>query len=243
MKQSRITIITVVYNDVKKIEDTILSVINQVFKDFEYIIIDGGSTDGTIDIINKYLSFLKDFLSEPDNGIYDAMNKAIDLASGEWLIFMNSGDRFANREVLQTIFNQDIPISIKFLFSDWYFCDFLKDKNKLEYIKSDYGKGNILHQSVIYKSELHNQFGKYIVNPKTIISDYIFFNVIPIEYVLKTEIPISINDRNGISSNYWSLEQKIAIDFVFSKISFKKMFFLYVRYILHRLKKGTWILK
>ena len=87
-----ISIITVVYNDVKTIEQTIQSVILQPYENKEYIIIDGGSTDGTVDIIRKYSLNLSFWVSEPDRGIYDAMNKGISLAKGELIGIINAND-------------------------------------------------------------------------------------------------------------------------------------------------------
>ncbi len=95
-----ISVVTVVFNGAKNIEKTIVSVLNQNYKNVEYIIIDGGSTDGTIEIIKKHEPKIKYWTSKPDKGIYDAMNKAIDIATGEWINFMNCGDRFASDEVL-----------------------------------------------------------------------------------------------------------------------------------------------
>lgn len=107
MSQYNVTVITVVYNGVISIESTIKSVINQSYSDFEYIIIDGGSKDGTIDIINKYKKNLTYFVSEKDSGIYDAMNKGISNSHGKWLIFMNSGDTFYNSNVLSNVFSKN----------------------------------------------------------------------------------------------------------------------------------------
>ena len=87
-----VSIITVVFNSEKYLENTILSVISQAYDNVEYIIIDGGSTDGTIDIIKKYEDKLDYWISESDDGIYDAMNKGIDLVTGEWVNFVNSSD-------------------------------------------------------------------------------------------------------------------------------------------------------
>lgn len=99
-----ISIITVVYNGEKYLEETILSVINQTYENIEYIIIDGGSSDGTLDIIKKYEDKIDYWVSEKDDGIYEAMNKGIDIASGKWINFMNAGDNFYSNVVIQTIF-------------------------------------------------------------------------------------------------------------------------------------------
>jgi glycosyltransferase involved in cell wall biosynthesis len=95
-----VSVITVVYNGEATIEATIRSVVEQEYKGLEYIVIDGGSTDGTVAIIRKYESRISWWKSESDKGIYDAMNKGIELAKGDWINFMNAGDIFASNEVL-----------------------------------------------------------------------------------------------------------------------------------------------
>ena len=91
--QVLISVVTVSYNAVSTIEQTILSVINQTYPHIEYIIIDGGSTDGTVDVIKKYADKITYWVSEPDKGIYDAMNKGLRRVRGDWCVFMNSGDK------------------------------------------------------------------------------------------------------------------------------------------------------
>ena len=103
-----ITVVTVVFNDINNIENTIRSTINQTYKNIEYIIVDGNSTDGTIALINKYKKDLTHFVSEKDKGIYDAMNKGAMLATGEWIIFINAGDVFSDLNILSDIFKDRI---------------------------------------------------------------------------------------------------------------------------------------
>ena len=102
----KVTIITVSYNAKNDIERTIKSVLEQTLPNVEYIIMDGGSTDGTVDIIKKYGDKISYWISEPDNGIYDAMNKAIDLANGDWINFLNAGDTFVDNDTIANFVNQ-----------------------------------------------------------------------------------------------------------------------------------------
>ncbi|MDB5087308.1 MAG: glycosyl transferase [Mucilaginibacter sp.] len=99
-----LSVITIVYNNVKDIERTILSVLNQTYPNIEYIIIDGKSTDGTLQIIEKYKSRIAKLISEKDGGIYDAMNKGLAIATGDYVIFMNSGDEFFEPTTVQEVF-------------------------------------------------------------------------------------------------------------------------------------------
>jgi glycosyltransferase involved in cell wall biosynthesis len=106
-----ISIVTVVYNGEKYLEETIQSIINQTYENIEYIIIDGASTDGTVDIIKKYENQIDYWVSEKDDGIYNAMNKGLDLSSGEWVNFMNSGDKFIDFNTIKELKFDDFSAS------------------------------------------------------------------------------------------------------------------------------------
>ena len=97
------SIITVNFNNKEGLRKTIESVIHQTFRDFEFIIIDGGSTDGSVDVLKEYDSLIDFWVSEPDGGIYQGMNKGIKKATGEYLNFMNSGDCFYSKEILEKV--------------------------------------------------------------------------------------------------------------------------------------------
>ena len=99
-----LSVITVVYNNVRDVERTLLSVLGQTYDAIEYIVVDGASTDGTLDIIGQYRSRISKFISEPDKGIYDAMNKGLALATGDYVIFMNSGDEFYSADTVAKVF-------------------------------------------------------------------------------------------------------------------------------------------
>jgi glycosyltransferase involved in cell wall biosynthesis len=106
MSEVKISVITVAYNEAATIEATLMSVLEQTYRPIEYIVIDGGSDDGTADIIRKYQDRLAYWVSEPDEGIYDAMNKGIRVAHGDYLNFMNSGDCFYSKKTVEEVVAQ-----------------------------------------------------------------------------------------------------------------------------------------
>ena len=148
-----ITVVTVVFNGEKFLEETILSVINQTYDNVEYIIIDGGSTDTTLDIIKRYEYAIDYWVSEKDKGIYDAMNKGIDLATGEWINFMNAGDLLL--KVPDLLRSKDIVII--YGKAKIYGNKILKVKSIIK-LDDFYSGMAVCHQACFYR----NKVAKYI---------------------------------------------------------------------------------
>jgi glycosyltransferase involved in cell wall biosynthesis len=104
MFQPKLTVITIVYNNVRDIERTVLSVLNQSYANIEYLLIDGASNDGTLEILKQYEGRIGKLVSEQDKGIYDAMNKGLSMATGDYVLFMNSGDEIYASDTVEKIF-------------------------------------------------------------------------------------------------------------------------------------------
>lgn len=171
-----VTVITVCYNAVDTIEHTILSVLTQSYTNIEYIIVDGASTDGTINIVEKYKEKLSIFVSEPDRGIYDAMNKAITLSHGKWINFMNSGDSFVDNHVIENVFANTFPDVIKVVYGDVVRCfpnqqSVVQRFNNLELGTIQY---NLNHQSTFINGDMMRTM-KYDLKYR-ISADANFFN-------------------------------------------------------------------
>lgn len=165
----QISVITVVYNDKKHLEQTIQSVVNQVYKNIEYLIIDGGSTDGTLDVIKKHEGQVSYWLSESDSGIYDAMNKGIHAANGDYLIFLNAGDTFASNRLLEDV-AQDISLNdypdVVYGSANIYSENgvFIKELNALQFTRLNlilFGTRTVCHQSIFVKKSISPLYSKY----------------------------------------------------------------------------------
>lgn len=174
----KITIITVVYNNVNTIESTIQSVLNQTYSNIEYIIIDGISTDGTIDIVKKYQSYLT-FISQSDNGMYDALNFGIGIATGEVVGIINADDRLADNFVIEKIANHFIKnIYIDCIIGDIAFVSKSDPDKIVRYYSSKNFKPSKFawgfmpaHPSFFCKIKFFKLFGGYKTNFE-IASDY-----------------------------------------------------------------------
>jgi len=167
-KKPLISIITVTFNAVNVLESTILSIIHQTFTDFEYIIVDGNSSDGTQDIIKKYKDKISKILIENDNGLYDAMNKAIRIAEGEYLWFLNAGDQMFDDYTLLNLFKHE-PIA-DIIYSDTLVVTYeghsvgllseLTHNNAPQHLRwTDMKRGMVVcHQSFIVKKEIAPEY-------------------------------------------------------------------------------------
>ena len=152
-----ISIATVVYNDVANFEATILSTLNQSYKNIEYLIIDGGSTDGTVDLIKKYNDSIDYWISEPDNGIYDAMNKALKIANGDFLIFMNSGDSFFSTDALVEVAHNIHDLNAIYYGNAIYLNSLTSEQFQRGGIFNKYrlAKTNICHQTIFFSKKVY----------------------------------------------------------------------------------------
>ena len=157
----KISIVTVAYNCREVIERTILSVVHQDYDNFEYVVIDGGSNDGTVNIIRQYEQYMAFWSSERDRGIYDAMNKSLAHVTGDWVIFMNAGDTFAADDVLTQVFVPNRWENVGVVYGDinqFYegMGSFVRRYNGM---KASEVPLNICHQACFTRSEVLNRYG------------------------------------------------------------------------------------
>jgi glycosyltransferase involved in cell wall biosynthesis len=165
----RITVITVCLNAAPVIEATLRSVLAQDYPNFEYVVVDGGSSDGTADAIRKHAGRISAFVSEPDQGVYDAMNKGVELAKGEFLLFMNAGDVFAADNILSkaaAATDGDVDV----VYGDFEYSE--GPRKGRVHANLDQGIAN--HQCILYRKALHAEYGKYLVMPGFTAADYLF---------------------------------------------------------------------
>lgn len=204
----KLSIITICYNE-PNLEKTCESIMNQSWQDFEWIVIDGGSNDETLAIFDKYNSRIDKFVSEPDNGIYDACNKGINLATGKYLNFMNAGDSFFDSNVLEKFIKQNTSADILYGNTMMIFRD--KPNRVLTYPKiidiAFFVNNNICTQSVFIKSDLFKTYGLFDIHYK-IASDYDRW----LKFLSESRsfchlsFIVSNYDMNGISSAQYTQE-------------------------------------
>ena len=198
-----LSIITINYNNRDGLSKTIESVCSQSFKDFEWIVIDGGSTDGSLELIKRNAISFSYWVSEPDSGVYNAMNKGIKQSKGDWLLFLNSGDVLFDSSVLEDVFavipNADILYGNYLMSNGMLRVPAKEDEISLFYFFS----ATIPHSGCSFiKKELFDKYGLYDESLR-IVSDWKWFmQVIGFEGIgiMKIERTLSIFDVSGMSS-------------------------------------------
>lgn len=209
-----ITVVTVVFNGEDYLEQTLLSVINQNYDEIEYIIVDGGSNDRTLGIIRKYESFVDYWVSEPDSGIYDAMNKAIRLTLGDYLLFMNAGDTFVDNESLfhlASIINTEASKE-QVVYGGW-----LTRTNKGATVSKvpDLCRGLFNHQATLYSRSIHAWHGEYICARGLSAADFLFFRTLQASNRVTfhtTERIVAVIDPFGTSAGLQTYLQRELVD-------------------------------
>ncbi len=195
----KVSIITINFNNNIGLQKTIESVIDQIYKDYEYIIIDGGSTDGSKELIENYADKLTYWVSERDAGVYNAMNKGIKKATGEYCLFLNSGDWLVNKNILKEVFEDPVDVDIIYGNAE------TSNGTRIYPAKltmSFFFVNTLCHQTSFIKTPLFKKFGYYNENYK-IVSDWEFFvtalvkNNCSYQYINKI---VSHYNLDGISS-------------------------------------------
>jgi glycosyltransferase involved in cell wall biosynthesis len=207
MRNLTLSIITINYNNLQGLKKTIASVVNQTWRDFEFIIIDGGSTDGSAPYIKSQTETIDYWVSEPDKGIYNAMNKGVKIAKGEYLLFLNSGDFLNSLTSLEDFINH-VDFKGDIIYGDYQFED--RRKNYPDYLTPLYFlQGTLPHQSTFFRKKVFNEIGLFSEQYK-IVSDRDFYircflsNNFAFNHV---SYPLTFFDLSGISNNI-SYEKK-----------------------------------
>ena len=226
-----ISIITVVFNGETDLEKTILSVIEQTYHNVEYLIIDGGSTDNTVSILQQYNSVINYWLSEADNGIYDAMNKGAKLAQGEYLLFLGADDYLYHNDIITTVINQVQGSTYSLIFGKIIY-------NTGDIVSSALGLKTLLHNTVHHQSCFYHRslFQNWRYDPSfKLIADYELnliaylqhWNYLFLDTIItqcrkdglsqsKASYPLFITETNQVRSKHLSSWKNLLIQFIFT---------------------------
>ena len=202
----RLSIITINFNNCSGLNKTIESVISQTFNDYEWIVIDGGSTDGSRELLEQYANHFSYWVSEKDNGVYNAMNKGIKVARGEYILFLNSGDWLADKDVLYFVFSCPHSADILYGYMRCHSVDGpLGNEGMMKPTLYWYDFiGNTLpHQSSFIAKRLFDRFGLYDETYRIASDNKFFIRAIVWEKSTYEFIPhlISVFEGGGLSAN------------------------------------------
>jgi len=250
----KISIITVVRNNKDTIKDAIDSVLSQTYKNTEYIIVDGGSTDGTVELIKEYGDKIDKFISEPDNGIYDAMNKGLSLATGDVIGILNSDDVYFDNKVLEKVAKRFEGTNIDSLYGDLYYVK-EKDLNAIvrywkssEFIQGSFAKGwHPPHPSFFVKRHIYEKYGYFDLDMKVSADFELMLRFLEKYKIFTAYLPsVLVRMRTGGESNRSIKNMITGNKFVlkaFDKNGIKVNKFLYLYYrlfpkVIQLMKRG-----
>jgi glycosyltransferase involved in cell wall biosynthesis len=217
----KVSIITATFNSINSIEDTFNSIKSQDYEDIEWIVIDGGSTDGTIEYLKSVQHKISKFISEKDNGIYDALNKGLSLATGDVVGFLHSDDVFANEIIISNIVKLFQEKQIGGVYGDLEYISQNENKNVIRKWKSSVYDSNEIkkgwmppHPTLFLKREIYEKFGNFDEKMK-ISADYDFILRImksPEIYYHYFPAVITKMKMGGASSSLRNIKQKMKED-------------------------------
>jgi len=204
-----ITLITVVFNAAQTFEQTIQSVIGQSYRNVQYIVVDGGSTDGSLEIIKQYADYIDCWLSEKDGGIYDAMNKGISLATGEIIGVLNADDLYAHNHVLEDVLAVFKDSTIDACFSDLVYVDRKDTDRVVRYWQSKPYQDGLFqigwmppHPTFFVRRKVYDQFGLFDLNFKIAADVELLMRFIAKHKIKTVYLPrITVKMRVGGTTN------------------------------------------
>lgn len=208
----RVSVITVTFNARDTVERTLVSVFGQKEVLTEVIVIDGASTDGTLEVLRRHEDRIDILCSEPDSGIYDAMNKGVRKATGDYLLFMNSGDVFVDGSSLKKLVEHACESSESVVFGGWAVDDGMGQERLRN---PDLLKGLFNHQATLYSRSIHSWHGGYANIPGLTAADYLFFRSLQASKAVSFRVCpqlVSRIDPYGISSGLQTYLQRVLVD-------------------------------
>ena len=242
------SIITIVYNNVDTIADCMDSVIGQTYKNIEYIIIDGGSTDGTIDLIKKYGNKISKFTSEPDHGIYYAMNKGISLATGDVIGFLNADDFYTDNSVIKKVVENFGSNSVDSCYGDIHYVK----RNNISVITRNWKSGEFSigkfkkgwfppHPTFFVKRDIYNKFGNFNTSFKFSADVELMVRFLCNHNVSTCYIPkvlIKMRDNGESNKSYSNIAKSVWECYKAMKVNGMNVTYLYIlRTLIFRLRQ------
>lgn len=228
-KMPILSIITVTYNNVAGLQKTLASVREQDCQDIEHIIVDGASTDATASVLAACKTEI--VISEPDRGLYDAMNKGIEKSSADWVFCLNAGDVFYSDKIISQIKDQ--------LKDDWdlVYGNVAVQGSRNWTINTNHKVHQVHHQGLFYRKSLHQKHNKYIQVAGLSMADYLFFAQCKKDRWEKIDQVIAIIDDYGLSSTQAAKQKLIALNFILNRTGAINMIFQVSVYPIYRALK------